>query len=138
MPHSLGTITWPDGAKSFFEFNGTVNEGHATTALRDTEQEVHDHWRGDTERTCQCPQPEILEVEAEANFGPSWTTQACRRCKTLTGPTAPPDDQPEDTFTNLHPAYQTPEAFDRSACPMDPTPHLRGGRRRGRSVRQGS
>ncbi|MBG9732227.1 hypothetical protein ABD87_22650 [Lysinibacillus sphaericus] len=82
MSHTTGTVTFKDGEKLWFEFNGTM--GICESALYETFDEMNDNWRNHEQRKCACNNHEEVEIYTSFADGETWDGRACRSCKCIT------------------------------------------------------
>lgn len=90
MSHSSGEVLQNGRVVGYFEYNGTADFAYPN--IRATLQEVEDHWRDpDFDAACACGgKPINVELHA-AYCDLRWQSQACLKCRVITGETHPYD-----------------------------------------------
>lgn len=90
MSHAEGQCRFPDGTVKFFEYNGTGN--WCLRRLRDTREELVEHWRTDAnaEAECTCGQEVPVVLAHNYAYGHYYPGRACLGCMAIThDPLAP-------------------------------------------------
>lgn len=92
MSHAHGQARFEDGTILHFEYNGTSDV--VIPNLRNSAEEVDEHWRDGSWSRCICGQPsEPVLLAASYGLEPNWKGEACRACMAVTNGFQPYDDE---------------------------------------------
>lgn len=81
MSHAHGQCRFPDGTVKFFEYNGTGNT--CMRQLRNSREEVVDHWREANWAECTCGRDEPVTLACDYADGSHWPGRACLHCMAI-------------------------------------------------------
>lgn len=85
MSHAWGEVIVNGQSVGFYEYDGTADV--PLTALRNSLEEVSEHWRGDNFRDCTCGQPATpAQIFSDYGGGFWWHGTVCLTCRCLCRP----------------------------------------------------
>ena len=91
MSHSDGKIVCAGKVIGYFEYNGTCDV--AISAIWDTYDEMHEHWRSGVWNNCTChEQPTEVLIWTSYGAGFYWPGKVCLPCRAITDGQMPFDE----------------------------------------------
>jgi hypothetical protein len=111
-----GHVRFESGVIRHFEYNATVSR--ACPALRNTVDEVHDHWKNNGDAECTCGGSEPVTISVDYGDGIEWQGMACLNCMAITDGFDPYAVYEEDRHLSY--AMAMPSTPPRHEAPSEP------------------